>query len=452
MISIRRRMLFILLGAFFCVWVAATAYTTWNTRQRILEFLDTQLVQGANFIWLTAQEAREDDDETLSEMLRDTERAFTRIPSSTYQVWDGRRLLEKSEMAPDSRMSNMPGFRNGTMDGTPWRFYYRVDAFEGLDVIVGVENDFSGDAARNVAISITWPILLALPFVGSAILFTVNRGLAPLKRLPTEITERSPDQMAPIDDSRVPDEVRGIVRSLNNLLGRLETAIEGERRFTANASHELRTPLAAIKVQSQVALRAEDPEERARALNQINHSVERATRLVSQLLTLARLDPEQAADLLKPVDLRRVVETELAEIATAADAKAIEISLDAPGPMIVAGDRDSLSILVRNLLDNAVRYTPQGGSVGVDLRRDGKGGVICEVCDTGPGIPEELRPRALERFYRVRGAPSTGAGLGLSIVQRIAELHGAELDLTDNTPQGLRVRLDFPPSGPKART
>ena len=446
--SIRRRMIFILLGAFFMVWLAATGYTAYNVRNRIEEGLDDQLVTAANYLYVRTKQAVGDDNpsEALASLRETASAAFGRMQIIAYQVWDGDKLLAKSENTPDRRMSNRPLHRDGLLNGDRWRFYYRVDAVDGYDVIVGVQDGFSGDVARGIAFSTTWPMLLALPFIGVALFFGVRSGLKPLGELESQITRRSPAQMSAINVEHVPEEVQGIVRSLNGLLSRLDDALEGERRFTANASHELRTPLAAIDIQSRVAQRADSEEERTQALEQIGKSVDRATRLVSQLLTLARLDPETAAGLHHELDLRRVVEEEVANASEQALAKNIDIGLDAPISALISGDPDALSILVRNLLDNAIRYTPDGGEVTASIRSAG-GHVFLSVADNGPGIPAEERDHIFDRFYRIAGSTSSGAGLGLSIVKRIAELHHGEIRLSDNPEgQGLLISLAFPES------
>ena len=435
-------MLVVLLSAFFVVWMLATVMTIVNTRLRIQEAVDNQLIQAANSLYDQATIAQEGNRD-IEEALRDTRRFFGRNESFVYQIWDETTLLSSTENAPANRMTNGPGHRDGTLNGAPWRLYYRVDAQRGLDVIVGIENDFSGDVARFVLYRQTWPLLIALPLAGFLIVLGVHQGLRPLRDLASEITARSPSQLAPIDASQVPAEVKGIVTSLNRLLGRLSEAIEGERRFTANASHELRTPLAAIEVQSQVALKTEEPEKRDQALRQISESVDRATRLVAQLLTLARLDPESAAGLMKTVDLRRIVEDELAALADTALAKSLDIGLEGEGSAKVQGDPDALSILIRNLLDNAIRYTPQGGSVTATIDSDASG-VRLVVSDTGPGVPQDEREKVFDRFYRMVGSTSSGAGLGLSIVRRIADLHRASLALSESPGGGLSVTTEFP--------
>ncbi len=443
-ISIRRRMLFILLSAFFVVWFLATMFTIIYMRERIEAGLDDQLIQAANILHDRSLFAM-DSEHSVQDALQDTRRFFGRLDSVAYQVWDGQSLVIQTENAPATRMINGPGHRDGVLNGRPWRFYYRVDAVQGLDVIVGVEDDFSGDLARIIAFRQTWPLLAALPFIGLLIVIGVRQGLRPVRDLASQITARSPSQLSPIDSKHVPEEVKGIVNSLNGLLARLDDAIEGERRFTANASHELRTPLAAIEVQSQVALKSQDPEERAQALRQISDSVDRATRLVAQLLTLARLDPESAGDLMTTVDLRRVVEDELAALAESALAKGLEISLDTDGPALVKGDPDGLSIMIRNLLDNAIRYTPQGGAVTATIDKT-ETGIRLVVSDTGPGIPESEQSNVFDRFYRMVGSTSSGAGLGLSIVRRIGELHQSELSLSEQPGGGLAVTALFPRS------
>ena len=441
--SVRRRMLVILLSAFFIVWMLATGYTILNARHRIAEGVDNQLVQVANYIWERATRAL-NKDENIVEAMRGLEGGLGRLPSLQYQIWKGESLLTRSADAPEHRMSARPGFFSGQLHDAYWRIFYHVDAAEGIDVIVAIEDDFSGDVAKAIAFSTTWPILLALPFVGIAIFFGVNKGLAPLRQLEAQITERSPTQMAPIDASSVPSEVRGIVTSLNALLERLEQAIESERRFTANASHELRTPLAAIDMQSRVALKAVEKEERNRALHQIGSSVNRASRLISQLLTLARLDPEHTEDLLKPTNLKEIVQHELASVAGEAHEKGIEVELESPESVMIMGDADSLSIMVRNLMDNAVRYSSSGGKVTATLNPDADGTHLV-IKDTGEGIPEEQRQKVFDRFYRIVGSASTGAGLGLSIVKRIVDVHDAHISLEERSSQkGLAVKILFP--------
>jgi signal transduction histidine kinase len=234
-----------------------------------------------------------------------------------------------------------------------------------------------------------------------------------------------------------------LIAALNALFDRLRTSLEQERRFTADAAHELRTPLAAVKTQAQVALGATGEDERSRALGNVVAGTDRATRLVEQLLVLARLDPQKVLPHGQTVDLHELARQGVAELAPAAAAKGVEVSLAAGDAAPVAGDAVLLAVLLRNLLDNAVRYTPAGGEVEVSVRRT-TGGVSLAVVDNGPGIPEAERGRVFERFHRVLGSGEEGSGLGLSIVRRIADLHRASVSL-DAGPggRGLRVEVRF---------
>jgi two-component system, OmpR family, sensor histidine kinase QseC len=222
--------------------------------------------------------------------------------------------------------------------------------------------------------------------------------------------------------------------------------VENERRFTADAAHELRTPLAALQTHAEVALAARNARERDQALAHVTEGTQRASRLVAQLLVLARLDARSAPPPLAPVSLAQLAAAQVAELAPLAAQRGINLGLVEEGAQAaaVAGDADLLGVLLRNLVDNAVRYTPRGGTVDVALR-PGPEQVLLEVVDTGPGIPEEERARVLERFHRIRGSGEEGSGLGLSIVARIAQLHRAPLTLAEGTGgRGLRVTVALP--------
>jgi two-component system OmpR family sensor kinase len=231
------------------------------------------------------------------------------------------------------------------------------------------------------------------------------------------------------------------VRSLNDLLARLGDAFDTQRRFAADAAHELRTPLTALTLQIQLARRAESPEERAIALDRLEQGVKRSTRLVQQLLTMARLDPD-AARPPSPVDLAALAAAVADEKKELAEQRNVTLSADLT-PVAVTGQEDALRILLTNLVDNALRYTPAGGAVKVRVWPDGDAACL-EVADTGPRIPEEERERVFDRFYRGRNAPAGGSGLGLAIVRQVATLHGASLVLDESPSKGLLVSARFP--------
>jgi signal transduction histidine kinase len=268
--------------------------------------------------------------------------------------------------------------------------------------------------------------------------------LAPLTELTGAITARGPEQLDPLTPQSAPTEIRPLLESLNALLARLARAIDGERRFTADAAHELRTPLAGLRAQAQVALRADDAATRKHALEQVLAGTGRASRLIDQLLTLARLDPTRRQVNTAQADLAAVAADVCAELGAGAITRDIALTLDAEGTPRVGCAAESLRILVRNLVDNALRYTPTGGGVRIVVSgRDGS--ATLQVIDSGPGIPVADRAAVFERFRRLAGQEIEGSGLGLSIVARIAELAGAAITLGDgDSGKGLAVTVAFP--------
>jgi two-component system sensor histidine kinase QseC len=339
--------------------------------------------------------------------------------------------------------SKKAGYSAMIINGQSWRVFTRWD--KNHEFMIQVAEPLAGreSLARHITLKMLLPTLIALPVLALLIWFGVGAGLQPLQQLIQEVKQRTASRLEPVAMAGVPKEVAPLVKALNDLFSRLAEAFEGERRFTADAAHELRTPLAALKIQAQVALRSTDEAERHIALENLLRGVDRATRLVEQLLNLARVDPETAAADYKQVDLRSLSATVLSDLEPLAHAKQIEISLEQGAACHVLGDDAQLALLLRNLLDNAIRYTPVGGRVSVSVRNNA--GITLEVRDTGPGIPESERAHVLQRFYRIAGSGEDGIGLGLAIVRRIAELHGARLELNHNDAgQGLLVSVIWP--------
>ena len=294
------------------------------------------------------------------------------------------------------------------------------------------------ELADHLLKTMLMPLLFGLPVLGGWIWFATWRGLKPLDEVAAELGKRAPERLDPVAPAAAPREVRPLLEALNALFARVNRAMQNERAFTADAAHELRTPLAAIATQAQVTSRARDAAERDHALAQLTASARRASHLVEQLLTLARLDP--AANLpMSDVRLDTMAAEMCADHGAAALEKNIALELDAPAPVTLRANYPMLRILLRNLLDNAVRYTPAGGEVSVSVTAG-----MLTVSDSGPGIPPAQRADALRRLHRLAGQDIEGSGLGLSIVARIAELHHARLELADGIGQpGLAVRVTF---------
>ncbi len=292
--------------------------------------------------------------------------------------------------------------------------------------------------------SLVWPLATALPALALAIWIGVGTGLRPLRELRAQLARRCAADLAPLDSASAPQEIEPLVSELNRLFGRIEEALARERRLTADAAHELRTPLAVLSTQAQVARLAVDDATRNEALDAMVSGAERAARLIEQMLTLARLEAGQTGAAAERVDLREVVRAAMAEAATRALAKSIDIGLAEGAPVGVDGYAGLLAVLARNLLDNAVRYTQPGGRVEVAVRPEGAAAVL-EVRDNGPGVPAQELAHLGERFHRLAGQTETGSGLGLSIVLRIAELHrGSVRFAAAPGGRGLAVTVSLP--------
>ena len=438
--SLRRRLLFLLSGTVLAAWLATAVFTYFDARKEIGEMLDAHLAQSAGLIAAQLEHELDDDHEAK------VPRQYKHERKIAFQVWDRKdRLLLRSASAPASRLqSQSEGYGDATIDGKRWRLFSRWDESRHYLVQVGERYELRDELAESVASHLLHPLYFALPALALLIWLAVGAGLAPLAGVAREVGRRAPDNLAHLDAANAPREISPLIAALNVLFDRLRTSLEQERRFTADAAHELRTPLAAVKTQAQVALGATDDAERGRALAKVVSGTDRAARLVEQLLVLARLDPQTALPPGQTVDLLVLAQQGVAEIAPAAAGKGIEVGLATGAAAPVAGDAVLLAVLLRNLLDNAVRYTPPGGEVEVSVRH-ADGGVALTVADNGPGIPEAERAQVFERFHRLLGSGEAGSGLGLSIVRRIADLHRAGVSL-DTGPggRGLRVEVRFP--------
>jgi two-component system sensor histidine kinase QseC len=281
-------------------------------------------------------------------------------------------------------------------------------------------------------------LLLTLPLLAVLVGWGVRRGLRPLDRAAQDVAQRSPTNLEPLTLQGAPVEIAGLIEHLNTLLARVRDALEREQRFTSDAAHELRTPLAGIRTHAQVALRTDDNRQRRRATEEVMVGVDRATHLVEQMLALARLERDAIEGDFQPVELGSLAAEVIATQEAEAAARHITIRLETETRTPVAGNPMALAMIIRNLVDNAIRYTPAGGAVAVRIReRDGA--LVLTVTDSGPGIPPEQREPLLARFRRGATGGAAGCGLGLSIVKRVVDLHRARLTLA--TPPGGRGLL-----------
>jgi two-component system sensor histidine kinase QseC len=297
--------------------------------------------------------------------------------------------------------------------------------------------------ARDIAFGTLLPLFLSLPLMALLTWLAICWASRGLLRISREIESRAPDRLAPIELRRVPKEIQGLAKAVNGLLARLDAALSRERRFTADAAHELRTPVAAVKVHADNLRTAINDAERAESQQRLDAGVRRMERAIAQLLALSRVEPGAAPHLREPVDLASLLARELDDAAALARDRGITLTVDV-APVVVSGDPDALVGLVRNLLDNAVRYTPAEGRVHVTLASaDGEARLTVE--DSGPGIAPEARLRVFERFHRELGTGVEGSGLGLSIVSQVLAAHEGRIAL-DASPRlgGLRAGVVLP--------
>lgn len=359
------------------------------------------------------------------------------------QIWDrGGGLLYVSRPDWELPFATQPGFADLLWRGQHWRLFalYAGDRIVQVAQPTRLRLRMSADIAlRNLA-----PFLLLLPGMALVIWFGVGAGLRPLHRVAADIQQRRPGALEPVAAERLPAEITPLVHALNDLLARLAHTLDAQRQFIADAAHELRTPLTAVRLQAEMAQRADDDAERAETLTELRAGLLRASHLVEQLLAMARLDAAPVTGPVERVDLLDLVKRVVAEFAPIADDRHLDLGLLPSDAVTVAGDPGELRTLLGNLVDNALRYTPADGRVDVQVQPVGTEAVLT-VSDTGPGIPAAERERVFDRFYRGANATTPGSGLGLAIVQRIADRHRASIRLEDVEPGGgLRVIVRWP--------
>jgi len=325
-----------------------------------------------------------------------------------------------------------------------WHVYTLRDG--GLTIQVANTTANRADMFARIIPWLILPLSLLVTGLGGMIWMAVGRALQPLEQVRQEIGARDVASLHALETRSLPEELTPLVGALNALLARLESALALQRRFIADAAHELRTPLTAVRLQAQLAQQAADPQARQAALAQLIAGVDRAAHLVQQLLDMARLAPDAAQIERAPVALDALVRQVVGEFSSRAEARDIDLGVGACEPLTVPGDPAALRMLLDNLVDNALRYTPAGGRVDVEVNA-GPGRAVITVADNGPGIPAEARERVFERFCRLAPADVPGSGLGLAIVRDIVALHGGAICLKDTPGGGLTVRVVLPRGG-----
>jgi two-component system sensor histidine kinase QseC len=437
--SLRRRLLGLLLGGVAAAWLVTMVFSYIDAHHEVDELFDAQLSQAAQTLLALTGHGESDDVDDLGDITHKYQRRLR------FQIWraDGT-LLMRSKNATKLPLTATIGFSETHDEDGHWRHFSQWNEDQTLQVQVSENHHIRDELIGHIAWRLLLPALFGLPLIGLWVWLATRHGFAPLDGIARQIASRDPQQLQPVFPATAPEEIRTLLEALNGLFQRVEHTLEAERRFTADAAHELRTPLAALQAQLQVAQRARDSDERDRSMSQLQSGLTRAAHLVDQMLHLARLDPESGLPNPQAVDLADLAKEVCADLGPQILAKNIDFDLTASPRCQVTGQTEWLRVLIRNLIDNAVRYTPDDGQVRVDISRN-DAVIRLSVSDSGPGIPLEERESVLRRFHRLNQGNQPGSGLGLAIVARIAELHGATLKLeASNMPKGLLVTVQFP--------
>lgn len=431
MTSIRLRLLLLLLAMLALVALLMGALTYRTVLAETEALFDYQLRQMALSLRdqgeIAPDQARALGDEQLDFVI---------------QIWtaDGRSIYaSRAHSALPARA--LLGLADITVDGHTWRTYSVATGQRVIQVAQPrqIRRRLAADAAlRSVA-----PLLGVAPLLALAGWWLAAFALRPLAALAAGVRQRDAGSLEPLPVSGLPDEVAPLVQALNALLQRLGHALGGQRAFVADAAHELRSPLTALKLQITLLERAASDTERRAATQGLAEGIERAARLVEQLLALARHEPGAPPVPVEPVDLAELVRATVAEMVPLALARGTALSLQAERPVTLQGDAAALGLLVRNLVDNALRHTPAGSPVALSVEAAAEGARL-QVDDAGPGIPPADRERVFDRFYRRAPGDTEGSGLGLAIVRGVTEQHGARVTLGDSPLGGLRVTVLFP--------
>ena len=441
--SLQTRLLTTVLTLVLVAWGVAAALAWHETDDEVSDLLDAHLAQTAALLRLQPLDELDED------RLNEAPELDKHQPRVVFQLWHEDQLLARSASAPQEPLTQRRkrGFADSQVDGKAWRVFVTQGRESDVRIVVGELQSVRKEIVQASLTSILKPMAWALPLLALGIWWAVRGSVRPLGRLGNAVAARQPQSLAPLSTAGVPPEVLPLVTALNELFQRMARLLATEQQFTADAAHELRTPIAGIRMQAQVAQGATDAHERAQALEATVQGCDRATRLVEQLLQLARLDAEATPDRSSTplADVARQVAADLQATAERRHQRIVLREPIAPGVHIPLPE-PLARVLLRNLLDNALRYSPEGAEVQLQMDDQGDGHGQLGVEDSGPGLTPEEQARLGERFFRVLGTGQSGSGLGWSIIQRIARLHHLQVG-TDRSPGlgGLRVTVHWKP-------
>lgn len=437
--TIRRQLLIYLLGGMCITTLIAIAATYVEIRREANELFDYQLKQ------IVAALPDDIPSNLVLPLDKDEDEQIT------VQIWNSKGVMVfASGPAQGLPRSQGFGYQSVTFHGEKWRLY--TEGNNARVIQASQLKEERNELAASMALRALTPFLIMMPLLALLIWLVVERGLSPLHKMAQDVAKRSPDVLTALPGDHYPLELQPILSALNALLAQLFNAIETQKAFIADAAHELRTPLTALKLQLQLIERERLDLRESTDFKKLHERLNRATHLVTQLLTSARQERYIAESLRQPLDLHTLLVNAISERAVQAENKKIDLGLVPPTevpskPMLIHGNEDSLRIMLGNLIDNAIRYTPEGGRIDVSVVREPKDGcLLLSVIDNGPGIPQQDHLRVFDRFYRREGHDESGSGLGLFIVKSILDQHQATITLASREKKsGLKVLVRFPP-------
>lgn len=440
---LQRKLLAWVLGPLLLLLVLDAGAAYWNAVRYSNQAYDRALQEIAREIALHVHAGEGGLRLDLSEaaaralLLDPEDRLFFRVQGADGAVLGGDAALPP----PPQELGDAPRFYGAAVADEPVRMVAArlplVDAPGAPGVLVQVAETLRKRErlAWEMVANVVLPELLLIAITALVVWFGVSRGLQPLQRLRRAVSDRSHLDLSPVDLQDVPGEVRPLVQEVNDLMARLARTFDFQNRFVADAAHQLKTPVSGLKAQIELALRETDPQRVQHSLSQLYISADRLSRLVAQLLSLARNEPGALQSLqLQPLDLNAFALEVGMDWAPHAIKRGIDLGFEgADAPLMIDADRDRLRELINNLIDNAIRYSQPGGRVTVRAQATPDGHCQLAISDDGPRIPVEERARIFERFHRLLGTPEDGSGLGLAIVSEIATLHGARITLEEDT-------------------
>jgi two-component system, OmpR family, sensor kinase len=418
MMSIRKNLLLWLLTGLLVAGFFAGIATFMKTQEEVGEMFDYQLQQIALSMKYSAR--------TIASQFENMGEGSNEDNDFMVQVWDAKGALLYSSL-PSVKLPRVskPGFADVDVPDGRWRIYSLVS---GNRIIQAAQPATSrAEASLDMALRMLLPLFVLIPALALLAWVAVKRSLLPMTNVTSEVERRDVNAMTQLATDSVPNEIRPLLLALNSLLQRLDSSIASQRRFVADAAHELRTPLTALSLQADLVEQAENPIERTEAIDDLRKGIARASHLVSQLLTLARQEPDVQRQFTS-LDLGSLVRQMASNFFPIANSKHINLQVQADQKVVIMGDEDGLRTVISNLIDNAIHYTRDAGEITVSVTRETDSAMLT-VSDTGPGIPEEDRQRIFERFYRIQANGVTGSGLGLSIVKQILQRHGASISV-----------------------